>query len=54
MPSFKCADIGMQCPFEVKTKTQEDLMKAIATHAGYEHKMKEVPPDMIDPSATEP
>jgi predicted small metal-binding protein len=47
MPSFKCADIGMQCPYEVKTKTQEELMKAIAAHAGYEHKMTDVPPDMM-------
>ena len=47
MPSFKCADIGMQCPFEVKTKTDDELMKAISTHAATEHQMREVPPDMM-------
>jgi predicted small metal-binding protein len=47
MPSFKCKDIGMDCPFEVKTKSEEDLMKLIASHAATEHKMKDVPPDML-------
>ncbi len=47
MPSFKCADTGMQCPFEIKTKTDEEMMKAIATHAATAHDLKEVPPDMM-------
>lgn len=47
MPSFKCVDIGMQCPFEVKTQTEEELMKMIAAHAATSHQMKDVPPDMM-------
>ena len=47
MPSFKCKDIGMDCPFETKAKTEPELMQAIATHAATVHKMKDVPPDMM-------
>ena len=47
MPSFKCKDIGMDCPFETKAKTEPELMKAIAAHAATVHKMKDVPPDMM-------
>ena len=47
MPSFKCKDVGMECPFEVKTKTEDELMKMIAAHAASAHQMKDVPPDMM-------
>lgn len=47
MPSFKCVDIGMKCPFEVKTRTEEELMKMVATHAAAEHQMTQMPPDML-------
>jgi predicted small metal-binding protein len=47
MPSFKCKDIGMDCPFEAKADSVPELMKAIAAHAASVHKMKDVPPDMM-------
>jgi predicted small metal-binding protein len=47
MPTFKCKDIGMDCPFEAKAKSQEELMKMISTHAATVHKMKDVPPEMM-------
>ena len=47
MPAFKCADIGMKDdPFEVKTKTKDELMKMVAAHAEYVHGMKTIPPDL--------
>ena len=33
MPSFKCADLGMDCKFSVKDKKMDVLMKKIADHA---------------------
>jgi predicted small metal-binding protein len=30
MPSFKCTDIDMTCPFETSAKTENELMKKIA------------------------
>jgi predicted small metal-binding protein len=47
MPSFKCKDIGMDCPFEAKAKSEAELMKMISTHAATTHKMTNVPPDMM-------
>ena len=39
MPSFKCKDLGMQCPFEATAKTKEELMKMITEHAAKVHNM---------------
>lgn len=47
MPSFKCKDIGMECPFEVRTKSEDEIMKIISTHAAGQHNLKEVSPDMM-------
>ena len=48
MPSFKCKDIGMTCPFEASAKTEDELMKKIADHAAKVHNMKPpFPADMI-------
>lgn len=48
MPSFKCADLGMKCPFEAKADTEDELMKKIAAHAASVHDMKTISPDMRD------
>ena len=49
MPSFKCKDIGMQCPFEAKANTKEELMKQITEHAAKVHNMPQPwPADMAD------
>jgi predicted small metal-binding protein len=47
MPSFKCKDIGMACPFEASAKTEDELMKQIGEHAAKVHDMKTVPADMM-------
>jgi len=47
MPSFKCKDIGMACPFETSAKTEDELMKKIAEHAAKEHGLKTVPPETM-------
>jgi predicted small metal-binding protein len=47
MPSFKCKDVGMNCPFEAKAKTEEELLKKIAEHASKVHNMKTISPDMM-------
>ena len=40
LPSFKCRDIGMDCPFEASAATDEELMKKITEHATTVHNMK--------------
>ena len=47
MPSFKCKDTGMSCSFETTAKTEDELMKKIAEHAGKVHNMKTIPPDVM-------
>ena len=46
MPSFKCADIGMDCKFEAKSLTKGGLMKKIASHASDVHKITSIPADL--------
>lgn len=48
MPSFKCKDLGMNCPFEATAKNEEELMKKITEHAAKAHNMKApFSPDMM-------
>ncbi len=47
MPSFKCADIGMSCPFEATAKTQDELMKKITKHANKVHNITVIDPDLM-------
>jgi predicted small metal-binding protein len=44
---FKCADIGMNCGYEVTANTTEQLMPQIAAHAKSAHGMTEVPADVM-------
>ncbi len=47
MPSFRCADLGMNCGFEVKNGTSKDeVMQIAAIHAKTAHGMATIPPDL--------
>jgi len=46
MPSFKCADIGMDCTFQAKAITKNGLMKKVADHASNVHKITTMPADL--------
>ena len=48
MPSFKCKDIRLDCPFEATAKTSAELMKMIVVHANKEHHMKSLPHDIME------
>ena len=48
MPSFKCSDTGMTCPFETSADTEEELMEKIAEHAKEAHDMDPVSPEMME------
>jgi len=47
MPSFKCSDTGMACPFKASAPTEAELMTKIAKHASEAHGMKTISPDMM-------
>lgn len=46
MPSFKCADIGMDCKFAAKALTKNGLMRKIEEHASEVHKITAIPQDL--------
>lgn len=46
--SFKCADIGLECGFETKASTKEELMPLIVNHAKTAHNMTEVPSEVME------
>ncbi|MGI0133211.1 MAG: DUF1059 domain-containing protein [Thermoplasmata archaeon] len=47
MPSFKCADLGMKCGFEVKDATSKDeAIQLASVHAKLTHGMPTIPPDV--------
>lgn len=48
MTSFKCADLGMACGFEVKgAKDHAEVMAIAATHAKSSHGIASPPPDLV-------
>jgi predicted small metal-binding protein len=48
VPSYKCKDIGMDCPYEAKAKTSAELMTMIMAHAKKEHHTKALPHDTME------
>ena len=44
---FMCADICMNCGFEARASTGEQLMPRIADHAKTAHGMTEIPKDIL-------
>ncbi len=47
MPNFRCADLGMNCGFEVRNGSSKDEVVQIASvHAKAAHGMTTVPPDL--------
>jgi predicted small metal-binding protein len=48
MPSFRCADVGMNCGFEVKgAKDNNEIMAIAAAHAKSSHGIANPPPDLV-------
>ena len=48
MPSFKCADLGMKCGFEIKDEDKDELMKIIAMHGKETHGITDTSPEMAE------
>jgi predicted small metal-binding protein len=46
--SFRCADIGMDCGFETKASTKEELMPLIVNHAKTAHNITEISPELSE------
>ena len=46
MLSFKCEDIGMNCGFEAKAESKEEMMKIVSEHAASVHNIQTVSPEL--------
>ncbi len=46
---LRCADLGTNCPKEIRAETEEELMKLAAEHAEKDHGISasSVPPSML-------
>jgi len=39
---IRCRDVGMDCDFEARAETEEEILKKVAEHAGTTHNMTEI------------
>jgi len=45
--AISCRDVGMDCDFEARANTVEELMKKCAEHAKSDHGLNEIPPELV-------
>jgi predicted small metal-binding protein len=44
---LRCKDVGMDCDFEARAETEEEILKQVAEHAGTTHDMKEISAEVL-------
>jgi len=44
---LRCRDVGMDCDFEARAETEEEILKKAAVHAETVHNMKEIPEEVL-------
>ena len=44
---IRCRDVGMDCDFEARAETEEEILKKVAEHAGTTHNMAEIPEEVL-------
>ena len=44
---LRCSDVGIDCDFEARAETEEELLKKAAEHAATAHDMKEIPEEVL-------
>jgi predicted small metal-binding protein len=45
---LSCRDVGVDCDFEAKGETEEEIMQKAAQHAKEAHGMTEIPPEIVE------
>lgn len=47
--SFKCADVGMNCGFEIQNAgSEEELLEMLKIHAKTSHGVTSIPPELLN------
>ena len=44
---LRCRDVGMDCDYEARAETEEEILKKVAVHAGTTHNMTEIPEEVL-------
>lgn len=44
---IRCRDVGVDCDFEARGETEQEIMKKAAEHAKSAHNMDEIPPELV-------
>jgi len=42
----RCREVGVDCDYEARGETVEDVLSQCAEHARTEHNMQEIPPEL--------
>ncbi len=45
--TIRCKDVGLDCDFEARAETEEELLKKVAEHAGTTHDMTDIPEEVL-------
>ena len=45
---LRCKDVGMDCNFEVRANTEEEILMKAAEHAKTAHNMKEITKEIVE------
>jgi predicted small metal-binding protein len=45
---LRCRDVGVDCDFEAKGETAEEIMAQAAKHAKEAHGMDQIPPEVVE------
>ena len=44
----RCRDVGVDCDFEARAETEEEVLQKCAEHAKNDHGMAEIPPELAE------
>jgi predicted small metal-binding protein len=44
---LRCKDVGIECDFEVRAITEEEIVQQAAEHAQTAHGLKDIPPEVV-------
>jgi predicted small metal-binding protein len=45
---LRCRDVGVDCDFEARGETEEEILAQAAKHAKEDHGMEEIPPELAE------
>jgi predicted small metal-binding protein len=45
---INCRDVGVDCDFQARGETEQEVMQRCQEHARTDHGMEEIPPELAD------